>query len=115
MQHSWKFPIHPDQHSSGQLDQEAISQILLSHKRELEILISHYTKADGALGEEPEITEFSDSGSLKISFNKAYYNACLNINETDKDNLRFEFKIDQQTSTLLLTGPDFGERGMDEL
>lgn len=98
----------------------ALSCVLEEKKNELEIFLSLYTKLDGALAEniqliEPLTSANLKSGNVSLGFNKSYYNACLNINETDLDNIKLSYDFKPEEGHLILTGPDIPEREPDDL
>ena len=87
---------------------------------ELEIFLSLYTKLDGALAEniqliEPLTSANLKSGNVSLGFNKSYYNACLNINETDLEHIKLSYDFKPEEGQLILSGPDIPEREPDDL
>lgn len=116
MQHTWNFPLDPA-HTSLE---EAIKSSLSSQQKELEIFLSLYTKSDGAVAEQAVYEALIDqasarTGRLVVSLHKVYYNACLNIHETDKEKMTLAFQLNEQKNLLQLSGPEIEERGMDEI
>ncbi|AWW28730.1 hypothetical protein DN752_00470 [Echinicola strongylocentroti] len=117
MQHTWKFNL------SSKKDEDVtkwVSECLVDQQKELEIFLSFYTKSEGAVAENTTIEKviFQDTnvdGKITVAFHKVFYNACLNIHETDKDHMQLTFKIDQDNETLQVSGPIVEERGMDEI
>jgi len=98
----------------------ALSCVLKENKNELEIFLSLYAKLDGALAEnvkliEPIATPQLESGYISLAFNKSYYNACLNINESDLDKIKLAYNFKADEGQLTLTGPDIPEREPDDI
>lgn len=118
MQEKWEFKSESIKASDN--FSEALSWVLNEKKNELEIFLSLYTKVDGALAEniqfiEPIASPELKTGSFFLSFNKSYYNACLNINEADLDKIKLSYEFNPDKGQLVLTGPDLPEREPDDL
>ncbi|QDH80494.1 hypothetical protein FKX85_16165 [Echinicola soli] len=117
MQYTWNFKLSHD--IKGDL-KHILRETFSHQQKELEIFLSYYTKMDGAVAEnatfEKAIEPVSNtSGKLILRFHKVFYNACLNIHETEKDQMEVEYKIDWDGSTIKLLGPVIEERGMDDI
>jgi hypothetical protein len=98
----------------------ALLHVLHNHMNELEIFLSQYTKPDGAIAENvqflaPEELTNAQSGFFSLGYNKVFFNACLNINESDLDRIKLKYHFNADEGQLILTGPDFPEREPDEI
>ncbi|WP_186757832.1 hypothetical protein [Echinicola salinicaeni] len=116
MQESWKFKLH-NLHSD---QKDLIREIIVKEQKEWGIFISMYAKLDGAIAEDISLEEIKSlgkelSGTIKVGFNKVYYNACLNIHEQDKDKIKLDYQIDTEKEEIVFTGPLIPERGMDDI
>ncbi|MBD8489385.1 hypothetical protein IFO69_11575 [Echinicola sp. CAU 1574] len=121
MQETWNFTLsNPTTSSNSEELTSLLKRTLESNENELRIFLSLYTKIDGAVAEFPEFEKLIEQksiqeGSISILFNKVFFNACLNINETEKDRIILHYLVDQERAELLLTGPFVPERGMDDI
>jgi hypothetical protein len=98
----------------------ALLQILQDNMNELEIFLSQYTKPDGAIAENIQLLAtvedtLTESGYFSLAYNKVYFNACLNINESDLDRIKLKYYFNTDKGQLILTGPDIPEREPDEI
>ncbi|MCE7057367.1 hypothetical protein LZF95_21985 [Algoriphagus sp. AGSA1] len=114
MQETWTLPLP----NSGKLTSEVIKQVLVESKMDLGIFLSYYFKKEGALAENVSLdSEISmkdhNSGSFTLAFDLVHFNACLAIHEQKRDQININFKIED--NGLILTGPYWPERGMDEI
>lgn len=118
MQEKWIFKSENIKKAENILT--ALSWVLKEKKNELEIFLSLYAKLDGALAEniqlvDPIVSPEQHTGSFYLSFNKIFYNACLNINETDLDKIKLTYEFSPEKSQLVLIGPDIPERETEDL
>lgn len=118
MQEKWVFKSESVKNADN--INTALSCVFNEKKNELEIFLSLYTKLDGALAEniqlvDPIVSPEQHTGSLILSFNKIFYNACLNINETDLDKIKLTYEFKPENGHLVLVGPDIPEREVEDL
>ena len=114
MQETWTFDY------SSPMDSEALSDFLKTKSKDLGIFLSYYYKKEGAVAEKVELKgnpKFTDtkSGKLKLAFELVFFNACLAINEQEKEEMEITFEIDSPNQKLELKGAYWPERGMDEI
>lgn len=118
MQETWKLAISP---SVQYKDLEhLVQELLLENQKEMGIFLSYYYKKEGAVVENVQLSSpiiFSDErkGELEVEFELIHFNACLNIHEQNKDKMKIQFEIDQNSKKLIFTGPYWPEREMDEI
>jgi len=110
----WTEPI-----SENEL-KNALPGIFEEKKKELAIFLSLYTKADGAIAENIKLLSWEaapsiDKGSCLLGFDKVYYNACLNIHETDQDKIKIGYEFNSAANKIILTGPYIPEREPDDI
>ncbi len=116
MQEIWSFPI-----TESDLDlpsQKRVIQLVERNSKELAIMISYYYKSEGALAEQIRIANdpiFSSEniGSVTLVFNLIHFNACLNIHEQAKEEIKIEFQFNPDQ--VIFKGPYIADRGMDEI
>lgn len=118
MQEKWVFKS--DNIKSAKDINTAVSCVFNEKMNELEIFLSLYTKLDGALAENIQLADPINSsekhtGILCLSFDKIFYNACLNINETDLDKIKLTYEFKPEIGHLVLMGPDIPERETEDL
>lgn len=118
MQEKWVFDWQ-EQDKKGNL-KESFDSLFSENAKELAIFLSYYTRSEGAIAENVRLLEMEEplspqEGSLWLGFQKVFYNACLNIHETDPDKMLVRYLIDPSEGKLVLTGPDVPEREPDEL
>lgn len=115
MQETWTFDFPPTLNPK-----EDLKILLAEKKRELGIFLSYYYKKEGAVTEkvklksEPEF-ESKTKGTLVLDFDLVHFNACLAIHEQAREEMKIKFEIDGHSRKLILTGPYWPERGMDEI
>ncbi|GGF48360.1 hypothetical protein [Echinicola rosea] len=117
MQYTWNFKL--SQATSNDLSSR-FNEMISVQQKEMGIFLSYYTKADGAVAENVTLEKVIEStsntsGKLILGFHKIFYNACLNIHETEKEQMTVNYNLDQDTATVKLLGPLIEERGMDEI
>ncbi|KEO73992.1 hypothetical protein [Anditalea andensis] len=114
MQESWKFIIDS---KSAVADEHIIRNLIKEHSREMGIFLSYYFKNEGAVVENVTSDEVKISipgkGKVKVIFDLIHYNACLNINDQRKDQMKIDYLI--ENNKVILTGPYWPERGQDEI
>jgi len=118
MQETWLFDI--PQSVQDKKNEKFIQDILLENKKDLGIFLSYYYKKEGAVTENVLLNgaiNFSEvnKGSFFVIFDLIHYNACLNIHEQNKEKMKIQFEIDHNSNHLILTGPYWPEREMDEI
>lgn len=115
MQESWTFDFSPTNYPEVDLE-----QLVSNKEKELGIFLSYYYKKDGALAEKvrlksgPEF-ESKNTGFMTLDFDLVHFNACLAINEKVREEMKISFEIDGRDQKLMVTGPYWPERGMDEI
>lgn len=115
MQETWTF----DFPNSDQLEDDLIL-LIETNAKELGIFLSFYYKKEGALAEMVKLKskpkfESPTSGKLILEFNLAYFNACLGINEQEKDEMKIDFNIDLNSQKVTFIGAFWPSREMDEI
>ncbi|MCH7413890.1 hypothetical protein MM213_10365 [Belliella sp. R4-6] len=116
MQETWKLKLL----STGKSKSIDIQKTLELEHKELGIFLSYYFKKEGALTEnvklKGEVNFRSElSGDFTLDFDLVHFNACLNIHDTAKDEMKINFELNNGQNELNLIGPYFPERGMDEI
>ncbi|MDN3690371.1 hypothetical protein [Cyclobacterium jeungdonense] len=118
MQEKWVFDWK-EQDKKDNL-KESFDSLFSQKAKELGIFLSYYTRSEGAVAENVHLLEMEEllspqEGLLWLGFQKVFYNACLNIDETDPDKMQVRYLINPSKGKLVLTGPDVPEREPDEL
>lgn len=118
MQETWKFDISRSE-GDGSLDR-LIQETLLKNKKDLGVFLSYYYKKEGALTENVRVNgpiNFLNEckGDFLVDFELIHFNACLNIHEQNREKMKIQFEIDLDSNQLILTGPYWPEREMDEI
>lgn len=118
MQESWKFDLSVCEETVDL--KEIISETLSEKALEMGIFLSYYYKKEGAVVENVKLVdniEFTDTlkGKLSVVFDLIYFNACLNINEQGNEKMEIDFELEKDKRELILVGPYWPERGMDEI
>jgi hypothetical protein len=118
MQETWRFDL--PQLFQNKKPENQIQEILIGNQKDLGIFLSYYYKKEGAVSENVQLSgpiSFSEDfkGSFLVEFDLIYYNACLNIHEQNKEKMKIHFNLDQESNQLILTGPYWPEREMDEI
>jgi hypothetical protein len=118
MRETWVFDWPENSQEQGL--KSAFETLFSEKKTEVGIFLSYYTRSTGAIAENVRLLDVIAAepflkGSLWLGFHKVYYNACLNIHESDPEKIRLDFTADRLTGKLILTGPDIPEREPDEL
>ncbi|WP_373493135.1 hypothetical protein [Aquiflexum sp.] len=118
MQETWKFDISTSLQDNNH--ERLIQEFLLENQKEMGIFLSYYYKKEGALTEKVQLNgpiNFLENyrGDFIVDFELIHFNACLNINEQNREKMKIQFEIDQDSKQLVLTGPYWPEREMDEI
>ncbi|GMQ28614.1 hypothetical protein [Algoriphagus confluentis] len=115
MQETWTFDFQ-----STANPKEDLERLLAEREQELGIFLSYYYKKEGAVAEKVKLKsgpEFysSKTGSMVLDFDLVHFNACLAINEQVREEMKVDFKVDEENQKLILTGPFWPIREMDEI
>jgi hypothetical protein len=115
MQETWTFDFSPTSNTKEELE-----ELLAEKEQELGIFLSYYYKKEGAVTEKVKLKsgpEFDSktTGSMILDFDLVHFNACLAIHEQVREEMKIKFEIDGHSQKLILTGPYWPERGMDEI
>lgn len=116
MQETWLFKIDRNHYTLETL----IQDILKKERKELGIFLSYYFKREGAITENVALKgeiNFNSKlqGNFLLDFDLVHFNACLNIHDTKRDEIKVNFELSEDIQELKLIGPYFPERGMDEI
>ena len=114
MQESWTFDFPFDKPSS-----EAWSWLIQTKQRDLGIFLSFYYKRQGAVVEKVQLKTAPqmyspDSGTLCLSFELVYFNACQDLHEIQSEEMKLNFQFDPGKKTLNLVGAYWPSREPDE-
>lgn len=115
MQETWTFDFPKTEAPAKQLE-----KLLLENEKDLGIFLTYYFKKDGAITEKvklkgiPEFTS-ATTGKLTLDFDLVFFNACLAINEQERDEMKMTFEIDELNQKLRLMGAFWPSREMDEI
>jgi hypothetical protein len=118
MQETWKIAISPSiQYKDAE---HLVQELLLENQKEMGIFLSYYYKKEGAVVENVELNRpiiflNENRGYLTVDFELIHFNACLNIHEQNKDKMKIQFELDRDSNKLILIGPYWPEREMDEI
>ena len=115
MQETWTFDF-----PKSQQNEAGLVLLLQNHEKELGIFLSYYYKKEGALAEKVKLKsgpEFNSTktGFMVLDFDLVHFNACLAIHEQEREEMKIGFEIDRENQKLILTGPYWPERSMDEI
>ncbi|MEN2282081.1 hypothetical protein AAGF08_08075 [Algoriphagus sp. SE2] len=110
MQEKWTFKF----------EEENLEEVLKNEEKDLGIFLSYYFKREGAIAEKVSLKgqtnyETDFSGSLILEFDLIHFNACLAIHEQKREEMKVDFMIDKRKKQLILIGPNWPERGVDEI
>ncbi len=115
MQETWTFDFPKSDSPAKHLE-----ELLEKNEKDLGIFLTYYFKKDGAVSEKvklkgsPEFTS-ATTGKLTLDFELIFFNACLAINEQERDEMKMTFEIDQEKDQLKLIGAFWPSREMDEI
>lgn len=118
MQEHWKLTIGNSVSSNDR--RSLLLQVMKENSKNLGIFLSYYFKKQGAVVEnvsvqgDPLFRE-ENSGSVWVQFDLIFFNACLSIHEKEKDRMELNFDLQNEISQIILTGPYWPEREMDEI
>ncbi|WP_297337374.1 hypothetical protein [Algoriphagus sp.] len=115
MQETWTFDLQ-----TSQISDTSLFDVLKTKKNELGIFLSYYFKKDGAVAENVVLDRLptflsQTSGFFHLHFDLIFFNACLNIHEQEKEEMKITFELDRKAKTIILTGPYWPSREMDEI
>lgn len=115
MQESWTFDF-----PNTDFPENELKAILQEKEKDLGIFLSYYFKRDGAVTEKVKLKgspQFSSAttGKLTLNFDLVHFNACLAIHEKAREEMKLSFEIDEENQKIVLTGPYWPERGLDEI
>ncbi len=115
MQESWTFDFPFDTPSS-----DAWSWLFQTQQRDLGIFLSYYYKRQGAVVEKVQLKtapqlDSQNSGTLYLSFELVYFNACQDLHETQTEEMKLGFQFDADKKTLNLLGAYWPSREPDEI
>jgi hypothetical protein len=115
MQESWTFDFPFNTPSS-----EAWSWLIQTQQRDLGIFLSYYFKRQGAVVEKVQLKtvpqlDSQNSGTLCLSFELVYFNACQDLHETQAEEMKLSFQFDAAKKTLNLVGAYWSSREPDEI
>ncbi|MCM0041404.1 MAG: hypothetical protein NBV61_01430 [Algoriphagus sp.] len=115
MQESWTFDFPFERPSS-----EAWSCLIQTQQRDLGIFLTYYYKRQGAVVEKVQLKsatqlDSQDTGTLCLSFELIYFNACQDLHETQSEEMKLSFQFDAAKMTLKLVGPYWPSREPDEI
>ncbi|SMD45058.1 hypothetical protein SAMN00777080_3699 [Aquiflexum balticum DSM 16537] len=118
MQETWKLAISPSIQYNDL--KHLVQELLLENQKEMGIFLSYYYKKEGAVVENvqligPIFFSKEKGGDFIVDFELIHFNACLNIHEQNKDKMKVQFEFDQDSNELILIGPYWPEREMDEI
>lgn len=118
MQETWKFEL--TQPYQNKKPENQIKEILIDNQRDMGIFLSYYFRKDGAVTENVHlsgpISFLNDfKGHFLVEFDLIHYNACLNIHEQNKEKMKINFNFNLDSNQLIITGPYWPEREMDEI
>jgi hypothetical protein len=97
-----------------------LEEVVLRHRKEMAIFLSYYFRKEGAVVENVRMIGSVQGvsgieGTITVIFDVVFFNACLNINETTSDQLTLSYRLTDEKTALLLTGPYWPEREPDEI
>nr|MBI1229798.1 hypothetical protein [Cytophagales bacterium] len=97
-----------------------LEELVLRHRKEMAIFLSYYFRREGAVVENVRMIGSAQDtagikGSMTVAFDVVFFNACLNINETNLDQMTLSYRLDEGKSAITLTGPYWPEREPDEI
>lgn len=118
MQETWKFDISTSVQDRSL--ESLILEILLEKQKDMGIFLSYYYKKEGAVVENVQLAGLINflnefHGDFLVDFELIHFNACLNIHEQNKEKMKLQFEIDRDSKQIILTGPYWPEREMDEI
>ncbi|WP_158859318.1 hypothetical protein [Lunatibacter salilacus] len=120
MQESWKFINLKAPESREKSLIPWLNNVMDQNDSEMGIFLSYYYRREGAVVEnvrlKPPSSDLTEmTGSITVTFELVHFNACLNIHDTNPEQLILFYEISDQGTALTLTGPYWPEREPDEL
>ncbi|MBW3468044.1 hypothetical protein EGN73_09490 [Arthrospiribacter ruber] len=117
MQEKWTFELkRTDLYNNVA---QLLDDLFTQQGRDMGIFLSYYFKKEGAVVENVSLQDLDQhdklSGKVTVIFDVIHFNACLNIHDKGKDKMELAYTIDPSNQSLVLTGPYWPEREMDEL
>lgn len=117
MQEKWTFELkRTDLYNNVA---QLLDDLFTQQGRDMGIFLSYYFKKEGAIVENVSLQDLDQhdklSGKVTVIFDVIHFNACLNIHDKGKDKMELAYTIDPSNQSLVLTGPYWPEREMDEL
>ncbi len=115
MKETWTFDFPKSENPKDQL-----IQLFALKQNELGIFLSYYYKSEGAVVENVEVDPRSlqligQTGSVRFDFDLVHFNACLAIHDKKRESMEVQLQLDSGKETVLLIGPIWQEREMDEI
>ncbi|AMQ57163.1 hypothetical protein [Algoriphagus sanaruensis] len=115
MQETWTFDFVPTE----KMDQDLV-HLISKKEKELGIFLTYYFKKEGAVVEKVRLfgsPEFESKfkGVIKLEFDLVFFNACLAISENNTETIKINFEIEPEIQKIILTGPYWPSREMDEI
>jgi len=120
MQETWEF-VNLKAPEAGKMTLTPwLIDLFDQNSQEMGIFLSYYYRKEGAVVENvrmiPPAADLSDlSGSIDVTFQLIHFNACLNIHDTNTEELTLSYDLSDNGTKLLLTGPNWPEREPDEI
>jgi hypothetical protein len=121
MQESCEFQLQVENNNWNEEEFEAsVIQLLDGYKKDLGIFLSYYYKDTGGLVEDVKLDSkltFTSptTGYFKVSFNVVHFNACLDINQLNRDCMVLHMNLISDTNKIKISGPLWPEREPDEI
>lgn len=119
MQETWKFVNLDAPDRKKKILTPWLKEVIDSNGREMGIYLSYYFRKDGAVAENIQLVPPSSdlterTGSISVSFQLVHFNACLNIHDTNLEQMVLSYEISKNGNELTFIGPNWPERGSDE-
>lgn len=120
MQETWKFTNLDAPNGRNTSLTPWLTNVLDQYSKEMGIFLSYYYRNEGAVVEnvrlippDSDLTEMN--GTISVSFQLIHFNACLNIHDTNPEQLILSYEISKHGTELTLIGPYWPERELDEI
>lgn len=117
-----KITFHlSQQFQAGSNFSESLKNELLKYVQAIEnLLISYHFVSRGrvldvVLDEKSFILKGSSGGNFKVDYVVGQFNACADLDFTEKASMKIDFSVDIAKNEITLTGEYIPERGPDEL
>jgi hypothetical protein len=120
MQETWKFFNLDAPDKKKKVLTPWLQEVIDRNGREMGIYLSYYFRKEGAVAENirlvPPTSDLTKrTGSISVSFQLVHFNACLNIHDTNLEQMVLSYEISKNGNELTLVGPNWPEREPDEL